>query len=90
MNWKRSRARNLNCRLFVAYRRDHMLKEMDSKLEEVQKELDEKERVMGNKIKEHEGNEKKLRLELHEVTTDCQKFKDLYDSSMKNIKNFKS
>ena len=45
---------------------------------------------MGYKIKEHEANEKKLRLELHEASTDCQKFKDLYESSMKNIKNFKS
>jgi hypothetical protein len=67
-----------------------MLKEMEDKLEEVQNELFEKEKDWSGKYKTSQTTEKQLKSDLHEATTDMEKFKGLYESSVKNIQNFKS
>jgi hypothetical protein len=59
-------------------------------LEEVQNDFFEKEEEFTKKQKKFSELEKQLRSELHEASTDIDKFRDLYDSSIKNIKNFKS
>jgi hypothetical protein len=66
-----------------------MLKEMDYKLEEVNNELYEKEKEWNLKLKKMTGTEKQLRSDLNEANTDLEHFKDLYESSVKNIQNFK-
>ena len=59
-------------------------------MEEVQNDFFEKEEEFTKKQKKFSELEKQLRSELHEASTDIDKFRDLYDSSIKNIKNFKS
>ena len=67
-----------------------MLKEMDYKLEEVQNELFEKEKDYRIQISDLQSSEKDLKSQLNEANADVEKFRDLYESSVKNIQNFKS
>lgn len=63
---------------------------MDSKLEEVQRELYEKENSYKEQIKNLKASEKQLKSDLNEANNDVEHFKDLYESSVKNIQDFKS